>query len=78
MSTFEPKYDILLRWEKRDRVFVAEVPELPGCLAHGQTRQMALQAAEKAIVLWVQSAKEEGRVIPEPTGSVLPAGRPDD
>ena len=50
---------------------VVDVPELPGCMAHGATREEALQNAQEAIDLWLDVAREDGRVIPEPKGRRL-------
>ncbi len=65
------KYEIILYWSAEDEIFVAEVPELPGCAAHGKTRETALKNAEDAIRLWVKTAKEFGRDVPEPKGRRL-------
>ena len=62
------KYEIILFWSDPDRVYIAEVPELPGCLAHGATRAEALKEAESAIQLWIETAQEFGETIPEPKG----------
>ncbi len=63
-----PKYEIILYWSDEDQVFVAEVPELPGCMAHGKTQEMALTSAKKAIRLWIDTAREFGDPIPAPKG----------
>jgi predicted RNase H-like HicB family nuclease len=52
-------------------VFIAEVPELPGCMAHGSTQELALANANQAIQLWIDTAKEFGDPIPEPKGERL-------
>lgn len=65
------KYEIILYWSNKDRVFVAEVPELPGCMAHGKTPQKALTNVHQAIELWIDTAKEFGDSIPEPKGRRL-------
>jgi predicted RNase H-like HicB family nuclease len=65
------KYEIILYWSNEDRVFVAEVPELPGCMAHGDTQQMALMNINEAIDLWIDTAREFGDPIPEPKGRWL-------
>jgi predicted RNase H-like HicB family nuclease len=52
-----PKYEIILYWSNEDQLFVAEVPELPGCMAHGKTQEAALRNAKQAIRLWVDTAK---------------------
>ena len=67
----ESRYEIILYWDKEDEIFVAEVPELPGCMAHGPTRSEAVQSAEEAIALWLATAKEDGIEIPEPRGKLI-------
>ena len=68
------KYEIILYWSKADGAFVAEVPELPGCMAHGNTQQAALRNITRAMDLWIDTAREYGDPIPEPRGSrLLPA-----
>ncbi|HZY10485.1 MAG TPA: type II toxin-antitoxin system HicB family antitoxin [Bacteroidota bacterium] len=66
-----PKYEIILYWSKEDKVFVAEVPELPGCMAHGSREEIALKKVKEAISLWIDTAKEFGDPIPEPKGRKL-------
>ncbi|MGH7598714.1 MAG: type II toxin-antitoxin system HicB family antitoxin [bacterium] len=66
-----PKYEIILYWNDDDQVFVAEVPELPGCMAHGKTQEVALRNAKQAIRLWVDTAKEFGDPVPAPKGRRL-------
>ena len=65
------KYEIILYWSNEDEIFVAEVPELPGCLAHGATQEDALRNAKEAIQLWIDTATEYGDPIPEPKGRRL-------
>ena len=65
------KYEIILYWSSEDKVFVAEVPELPGCMAHGDTQEIALRKINEAIELWIDTAKEFGDPIPEPKGRRL-------
>ena len=65
------KYEIILYWSSEDKVFVAEVPELPGCMAHGKTPEKALKSVNQAIELWIDTAKEFGDRIPEPKGRRL-------
>ena len=65
------KYEIILYWSDKDSVFVAEVPELPGCMAHGETHESALANAKDAIELWIETAREFGRPVPEPKGRRL-------
>jgi predicted RNase H-like HicB family nuclease len=65
------KYEIILYWSQEDEAFIAEVPELAGCLADGATRQEALANAEVVISEWLETARELGRPIPEPRGRLL-------
>lgn len=65
------KYETILYWSKEDSAFIAEVPELPGCIAHGTSQEEALANANVAIGLWLDTAKEFGDQIPEPKGRRL-------
>ncbi len=60
------KYEIIIYWSEDGQVFIAEVPELPGCAAHGETTEAALANCHDAIGLWLDTAKEFGRAIPTP------------
>ena len=66
-----PKYEIIIYWSNEDTSFIAEVPELPGCMADGKSYQEALQNAEVIISEWIETALESGRVIPEPRGKLM-------
>lgn len=61
-----PKYEIVIYWDSDDKIFVAEVPDLAGCMAHGKTRIDAAQNVSDAIELWLETAREFGDSIPEP------------
>ena len=65
------KYEIIIYWSEEDKVCIAEVPELPGCNAHGKTPETALKNANEAIRLWIDTAKEFGDSVPEPKGRRL-------
>jgi len=65
------KYEIIIYWSEEDSAFVAEVPELAGCMANGATYQEALASAEIIIREWIETAKELGRKIPEPKGRLV-------
>ncbi len=65
------KYEIIIYWSDDDDAFVAEVPELPGCMADGETYQEALANTEVIIQEWLETAKEVGRPIPEPKGRLV-------
>jgi predicted RNase H-like HicB family nuclease len=65
------KYEIIIYWSQEDQAFVAEIPELSGCMADGQTYQEALSNAEIVIQEWIETAKELGRSIPKPKGKLM-------
>ena len=65
------KYEVILYWSNADDSFVAEVPELPGCMAHGPTQEAALANVNQAMDLWIETAQEFGDPIPEPKGERL-------
>ena len=67
----DSKYEIIIYWSEEDDSFVAEVPELPGCMADGKTYREALANAEKIIEEWIETAEEEGRSIPQPKGRLI-------
>ena len=65
------KYEVIIYWSEDDEAFVAEVPELAGCMADGATYQEALANAEVVIREWLETARELGRAIPEPKGRLI-------
>ena len=67
----DSKYGIIIFWSEDDEAFVAEVPELPGCMADGKTYREALENAEQIIGEWIETAQEEGRPIPQPKGRLM-------
>ena len=64
-------YEIIIYWSDEDGAFVAEVPELPGCMADGKTYQEAVANVEVIVKEWVQTAKELGRPIPQSRGRLM-------
>ena len=64
-------YEIIIYWSNEDNAFVAEVPELPGCMADGKTYQEAVANVEVIVEEWIQTAKELGRPIPQPRGRLM-------
>ena len=64
----DKKYEIIIYWSSEDNAFVAEVPELSGCMADGKTYQVALRNAEQIIDEWIETATKLGRHIPQPKG----------
>lgn len=65
------RYEIIIYWSNEDGAFIAEVPELPGCTAHGDSPEGALKNAQEAIQLWIDTAREFGDPVPEPKGKRL-------
>lgn len=62
------KYEVILYWSEEDNAFIAEVPELSGCMADGDSMADALRNVETVIAEWIETAKELGREIPAPKG----------
>ena len=67
----ESQYEMIIYWDKTDNIYVVDVPELPGCMAHGKSKKEALENAEKAVEFWLKTAKEDGIQIPEPKGRIM-------
>jgi len=65
------RYEIIIYWSNDDQACIAEVPELPGCIAHGETPDRALANCSEAMDLWLRTAAEFRRPIPEPKGRRL-------
>jgi predicted RNase H-like HicB family nuclease len=65
------RYEIILYWSAEDAAFIAEVPELPGCMAHGDTQDEALHQAQEAMAAWIEVAQEIGRDVPVPRGRLM-------
>jgi predicted RNase H-like HicB family nuclease len=65
------RYEIIIFWSDEDQAYIADVPELPGCMAHGESYEKALANAKDAISHWIETAKEFGDPIPEPKGHRL-------
>jgi predicted RNase H-like HicB family nuclease len=67
------RYEIIIYWSEEDQAFIAEVPDLLGCAADGETYQEALQNIEIIMQEWIETAQELGRKIPEPTQRLMSA-----
>ena len=65
------KYEIIIYWSKEDEAFIADVPELLGCMADGNTYQEALSNAEVIIREWIETAKALARPVPQPQGRLM-------
>jgi len=62
------RYEVIIYWSAEDDCFVAEAPELAGCMSDGATYQEALANVEVAIQEWIDTARQLGRSVPEPKG----------
>ena len=65
------KYEVILYWSQEDDAFIADVPQLAGCTAHGASQEEALRNAQDATDLWIETAREFGDPLPEPVGRRL-------
>ena len=65
------KYELIIYWSDQDHSFVVEVPELPGCMADGETYELAVVNAKLVIEEWLETARELGRPIPQPKGRLM-------
>ena len=65
------RYEIILYWSNEDEAFIAVAPELPGCMAHGDDQETALENVKDAMQFWIDTARELGRPVPEPRGERL-------
>lgn len=65
------KYEIIIYWSQEDDAFIAEVPELAGCMADGETYENALENVQVVIDQWLETAKQKNRPIPKPKGKLI-------
>jgi predicted RNase H-like HicB family nuclease len=65
------RYEIIIYWSDDDQAFVADVPEVPGCMAYGNTHEDALANAKAAVQHWIATAREFGDPVPVPKGRRL-------
>lgn len=65
------KYEIIIYWSEDDNTFIAEVPELPGCMADGETYIQAIGNVQIVIDEWIETAKNINRPIPKPKGKLM-------
>jgi predicted RNase H-like HicB family nuclease len=65
------RYEIILYWSEIDDAAIAEVPELLGCMADGQTYQEALSQVEVIISEWIETPQELERSVPQPRGKLI-------
>ena len=62
------RYELIIYWSEEDQSFVVDVPELPGCMADGDTYEQAVANAQNVIAEWIETALALGRPIPQPKG----------
>lgn len=67
----DPRYEVIIYWSADDEVFIAEVPELPGCAADGPTYEETITNVRVVISEWIDTAQELGRAIPEPRSRLM-------
>ena len=65
------RYELIIYWSEEDQSFIVEVPELPGCMADGETYEQAVVNAQRVIAEWVEMARELGRPIPKSKGRLM-------
>ena len=65
------RYEIIVHWSMEDQAYIAEVPELPGCMADGETYRKAIENVQVVMAEWIETAKNLGREIPEPKGKLV-------
>lgn len=65
------KYEVIIYWSEPDNTFLAEVPELPGCIADGPSMTEALTAVEQVAEEWIDTASRLAREIPQPRGRLM-------
>jgi len=65
------RYEIIVYWSEQDKAFIAEVPELPGCMADGSTYEEVMKNVQVIIREWIETATQLGRDIPEPKGKLM-------
>jgi predicted RNase H-like HicB family nuclease len=65
------RYEIIIYWSDIDNCYIAEVPELAGCMSDGESYDACLSNLEVIIDEWLDTAKELGRPIPTPKGRKL-------
>ncbi|MBI5638948.1 MAG: type II toxin-antitoxin system HicB family antitoxin [Nitrospirae bacterium] len=64
------RYEVIVYWSDEDEAYIAEVPELPGCMADGATYEEAIKNAQMVIAEWIEAAQELQREIPKPKGKL--------
>ena len=63
-------YECRVKWSAEDNYYIGEVPDLPGCMADGETIEELCKELEEHIELWLEVNEERGFLIPESTLNV--------
>ena len=71
MSNNYDHYTIVIKWSEEDNAYIVTVPELPGCITHGDTYEEAVQQGRDAIESWIDARRASGRTIPAPGSKIL-------
>ena len=71
MEAPDLRYELIIYWSDEDDAYLVDVPELPGCMADGETYAEALANAETVMRMWIETARELGREVPTPKGRRL-------
>ncbi len=71
MTTNNSRYEIIICWSDEDQAFIAEIPELPGCAADGETYEDALANVQIIVDEWIETARDLGREVPNPKGRLV-------
>jgi len=64
-------YEMIIYWSNEDDSFIAEVPELAGCMADGKHTMKQYPNAEVIIQEWIETSNVLNRKIPEPRGKLM-------
>ena len=65
------KYEVIVWWSEKDQAYIAETPELPGCMSDGKTYEEALKNIQLIVSEWIETANKIGREIPQPKGKLM-------
>ena len=65
------KYEVIVWWSEKDQTYIAEAPELPGCMSDGKTYEEALKNIQVIISEWIETAKKIEREVPKPKGKLM-------
>jgi len=69
-KTISSKYEIVIYWSQEDQTFIAEAPESPAACLMANLSGSTLNV-ETIFREWIETARESGRLIPEPKGKLM-------